>query len=167
MIVVQVTSVMGAYLFGILADKVQGKVSLAISLALMVGVIVSLYFNKTLTGFFILGGVAGFALTGVQSVSRMLVGQLSPKSRAGEFYGFFAVIGRTSSFIGPAIYGWIAAEVALMYEGRGMLVEVSEKLGQQIAMQTVNIFLIIGLVLLMFVNFRKGRKAADDAMKEG
>ncbi len=166
MIIVQITSVIGAYLFGILADKVQGKVSLAISLLMMIGVIISLYFNKTLTGFFVLGGLAGFALTGVQSVSRMLVGQLSPKNRSGEFYGFFAVIGRTSSFIGPAVYGWIAAELALMFEGQGMLVAAAEKAGQQIAMQTVNIFLIIGMVLLMFVNFKKGRKTAIEATQE-
>lgn len=167
MIIVQITSVIGAYLFGLLADKVQGKISLSISLLMMIAVIVALFFNKTLTGFFILGGLAGFALTGVQSVSRMLVGQLSPRPRAGEFYGFFAMIGRTSSFIGPAVYGWIAAELALMYEGRGMLVEAAEKTGQQIAMQTVNIFLIIGLVLLMVVNFKKGRQTAAAAAEEG
>lgn len=167
MIIVQITSVMGAYLFGIIADKVQGKVSLAISLVMMIAVIIALYFNQTLTGFFILGGLAGFALTGVQSVSRMLVGQLSPKNRAGEFYGFFAVVGRTSSFIGPALYGWIAAELALSFEGRGMLVAAAEKAGQQIAMQTVNIFLLVGLVLLMFVNFKKGRKTAEIASQEG
>ncbi|MCE5208850.1 MAG: MFS transporter [Chloroflexi bacterium] len=167
MIIVQVTSVIGAYLFGILADRVQGKLSLAISLILMIAVITALYFNKTLTGFFILGGVAGFALTGVQSVSRMLVGQLSPKDRSGEFYGFFAVIGRTSSFIGPAIYGWLAAEIAISFESKGYLVEAAEKTGQQIAMQSVNIFLIIGLIILMFVNFRKGQKTSIEVTNEG
>ena len=132
----------------------------------MIATIISIYFNKSLTGFYILGGMAGFALTGVQSVSRMLVGQLA-QNWAGEFYGFFAVIGRTSSFIGPAVYGWIAAELAISFENKGYLVEAAEKSGQQVAMQSVNIFLVVGLILLMFVNFRKGQKNAIEATNEG
>jgi UMF1 family MFS transporter len=165
MIIVQVTSVIGAYLFGILADRVQGKIALVISLVMMIGVIVALNFNNTLTGFFVLGGLAGFSLTGVQSISRMLVGKISPRDRTGEFYGFFAVVGRTSSFIGPTIYGWLAAEMAIFFQTKGYLVEQAERAGQRIAMQSVNVFLLIGLIILLFVNFRKGQQAAVAAIK--
>jgi UMF1 family MFS transporter len=108
-----------------------------------------------LTAFFIIGGVAGFALTGVQSVSRTMVGQLSPENKSAEFYGFFAVAGRTSSFIGPTLYGILAAEAALYFEKSGYMQLVAEQLGQRIALGSVIVFLIAGLIILLTVNLKK------------
>ena len=109
--------------------------------------------------FFLIGAVAGFALTGVQSVSRTMVSILSPSGHSAEFYGFFAVAGRTSSFIGPAFYGWLAAEAALWYQAQGQGVLLAEQSGQRLAILSIIAFLLIGLVLLLFVNETKGRAA--------
>jgi UMF1 family MFS transporter len=160
MIIVQITSIAGAYLFGILADRYNGKVSLIISLLLMISAVILVMFAQTLTAFFVIGGLAGFALTGVQSVDRTLTGLLSPKSRSAEFYGFFSVAGRTSSFIGPTIYGWIAAEVAILFQSQGTLVDQAERLGQKYAMLSVIAFLTVGLIVLLSVNVKKGQEAA-------
>jgi UMF1 family MFS transporter len=161
MIIVQVTSVAGAYLTGLLVDRLGGKHSLTISLLLMIGAVTMLFFNRSLTGFFLIGSLAGFALTGVQSVSRAMVGVLSPPGQSAEFYGFFAVAGRTSSFIGPTIYGWIAAEAALWYGGQGQSVALAEQSGQRLAILSIVVFLFAGLFLLLFVNERKARAAAQ------
>jgi len=104
--------------------------------------------------------LAGFALTGVQSVNRAMTGLLSPKSRSAEFYGFFSVAGRTSSFIGPTIYGLIAAEVAILFRSQGVLVNQAEQMGQKYAMLSVIAFLTIGLIILLSVNVKKGQEAA-------
>ncbi|MCJ7626660.1 MAG: MFS transporter [Anaerolineaceae bacterium] len=161
MIIVQVASVIGAYVFGILADKYSGKISLLISLVLMIAAILLLLLEPDLNGFYLIGSLAGFALTGVQSVSRMMVGKLSPKSRSAEFFGLFAVAGRSSSFIGPAVYGFLAAETALFFQSRGFEILQAEKVGQTYAMMSVCIFLIAGLIVLLFVNVKKGRAAAE------
>lgn len=160
-ILVQVTSVIGAYFFGIWADRWGSKRSLVISLLLMIAAVVWLYFNFSQTGFFLIGALAGFALTGVQSVSRTMVGKLSPPGQSAEFFGLFAVAGRTSSFIGPTIYGIVAAEMALRFAARGETAVVAEQMGQRVAILTIAAFLLVGLFLLFWVNEQKGIEAAN------
>ncbi len=162
MIIVQFTSVAGAYIFGILQDRMSSKYSLVIALIIMIASVVGLLFNKTLTGFFIIGGVAGFALTGVQSVSRTFVGMLSPRNKTAEFYGFFALAGRSSSFIGPTVYGIIAAEFALYYQKAGLSEILAEQSGQKVAIGSIIVFLVIGFFLLMLVNEKKGKAASNN-----
>ncbi|MBI9047842.1 MAG: MFS transporter [Anaerolineaceae bacterium] len=155
MIVVQLTSIVGAFLFGNIADHFGGKITLVISLFIMIGAVVWMIFNYSLTVFFIIGGIAGFALTGVQSVSRTMVGQLSPENKSAEFYGFFAVAGRTSSFIGPTLYGIVAAEAALYFERSGLTKLIAEQTGQRYALASVIVFLLVGLIILITVNLKK------------
>jgi len=165
-ILVQATNVVGAYAFGLLVDRVGGKRSLIISILMMIGVVIWLRFNQTQTGFFIIGAFAGFAMAGVQSVSRTMVAMFSPPGQSAEFYGFFAVTGRTSSFIGPAVYGWVAAEAALWYQAQGQAAALAEQLGQRLAILSIAAFLLVGLVLLWFVDEDKARQTAARAAGE-
>ena len=159
-ILVQATNVVGAYVFGMLVDRIGGKRTLALSILMMIGVVLWLYLNQTKTGFFIVGAFAGLAMAGVQSVSRTMVAMFSPPGQSAEFYGFFSVTGRTSSFIGPAVYGWVAAEAALWYQAHGQTVTLAEQGGQRLAILSIALFLLIGLGLLVFVDEGKARKAA-------
>ncbi len=159
-IVVQAASVAGAYGFGLLADRWSIKQTLIISLLLMIGAVVWLFFNYSIVAFFIIGGLAGFSLTGVQSLSRAMVGLLSPPGQSAEFYGLFAVAGRTSSFIGPTIYGLLAAEAAFRLTAQGNDPIFAEQWGQRIALLSILLFLGIGFSLLLLVNEKKGYAAA-------
>ena len=163
MIIVQVASVAGAYIFGLLADRRGGKFTLVVSLLLMIAAVVWLLFNETLTGFFLIGALAGFALTGVQSVSRTIVGMFSPAGQSAEFYGIFAVAGRTSSFIGPTIYGWIAAEAALRFMAQGQPDLLAEQAGQRVALLSIIIFLAVGLLVLLSVRESRARARREVA----
>jgi UMF1 family MFS transporter len=160
MIIAQVTSVAGAYLFGMLAHSTTSKRALLISLVLMTGAVVAMYFNRSLVGYFIIASTASFALTGVQSVSRTLVGVFSPPGQSAEFFGFFSVAGRTSSFIGPTVFGIVAAEATQWYLAQGNGAQISEELGHRVAILSILVFLVFGLVLLLFVNEKHGRAAA-------
>jgi len=162
MIIVQVTSVAGAYIMAMVGEKLGFKRSLIMSILMMVGVVLGMLFTKTIEGFFVIGALAGFALTGVQSISRTMVGYFAPEGKSAEFFGFFAVAGRTSSFIGPTIYGVLAAEAALWFQARGRPELIAEQMGQKIAIGSIAIFLLIGLVILMTVNEAKARSAADN-----
>jgi UMF1 family MFS transporter len=161
MIIVQVFSVIGAYVFGLLADRRGGKVTVVVSLLLMIAAVVWLLFNQTLMGFFLIGSLAGFALTGVQSVSRTMVGIFSPPGQSAEFYGIFAVAGRTSSFIGPTIYGLIAREAAYRFMARGEPERMAEQSGQRIALLSVIVFLAVGLLVLLYVRENHERKGRE------
>ncbi len=152
MIIVQVTSVIGAYVAGIAGVKFGYKRSLIYSILMMIGVVLGMLFAQNLTQFFIIGSLAGLALTGVQSVSRTLVGYFAPEGRSAEFYGLFAVTGRTSSFIGPTVYGFLAYEAAIYFQKQGHLVLAAEQLGQRVAIGSIIIFLLAGLLILLGVN---------------
>lgn len=151
MIIVQVTSVIGAFAFGNLAHRWTSKRALVLSLILMIFIVTGLLFVKSITWFIIIGALAGFALTGTQSVARTIVGQFAPENHMAEFYGFFEVGGRTSSFIGPAVYGFIAAEAALLYEAQGVDIASAEQLGIKIAIGSILFFLVFGTALLLWV----------------
>jgi UMF1 family MFS transporter len=161
MIIVQITSVVGAYLFGLIASDFGGKRSLVVALLLMLVPVFWLYFSDSKLAFYFIGGWAGFALTGVQSVSRTLVGMFSPPGKSAEFYGFFAVTGRTSSFIGPTIFGLLAAWATKRFELQGQVAELAEQSGHRVALFSIAAFLLTGLVLLLLVNEKKGRAAAQ------
>jgi len=155
-IVVQITNVAGAFVFGWLVDRIGGKRSLVFSILLMIAVVIWLYFNQTVTSYFFVGAAAGFAMAGIQSVSRTMVAFFTPPGQGAEFFGFFAVIGRTSSFIGPAVYGLVAAEAALWYQAKGQLEEVAEQSGQRLAILVIAAFLVVGLAFLAFVRDPRG-----------
>lgn len=166
MIMIMVTSIGGAYLFGHMADRLSSKRSLIIALALMLASIIWLYFDYSRTIFFVIGGIAGFALTAAQSVSRAFVGKLAPAAKSAEFYGFFAMTGRTSSFIGPTVYGFITAQGALWYQARGQAVTLAEQSGQRLAVLSIAAFLVLGIIALLFVNEKRGIAAAEKANEE-
>ncbi|MCJ7551298.1 MAG: MFS transporter [Anaerolineae bacterium] len=158
-IVVQVTNVAGAYVLGRMADRMGGKRALVLSILLMVLAIILMFFTQTAVFFFFVGALAGFAMAGMQSVSRTMVGVLSPPGQSAEFYGFFAVAGRTSSFIGPAIYGGVAYRVAQWYEKtRGLSATLAEQSGQRVAILSIGVFLLIGLAALTSVNEQQARE---------
>jgi UMF1 family MFS transporter len=160
MILVQVTNVAGAYLFGLLVDRIGGKPSLALALVMMIGIVLWLYFNQTLTGYYLIGAAAGFAMAGAQSVSRTMVAIFAPPGKSAEFYGFFSMAGRTSSFIGPAVFGWLAAEATLWYQDQGQTTAMAEQAGHRLAILSIAAFILAGLILLAFVNEKKARAAA-------
>jgi MFS transporter, UMF1 family len=153
----------GSFVFGFLADRTGCKGALALSLLMMLGVVTWLYFTQSQVVFFVIGALAGFAMAGAQSVSRTMVAVLAPQGQSAEFYGLFAVVGRTSSFVGPAIYGWLAAEAALWFQAQGRDPLFAEQAGQRLAVLSIAAFLIVGLVLLSRVDERKGRLAAVEA----
>jgi UMF1 family MFS transporter len=160
MIIVQVTSAIGAYVFGIWGEKGGYKQVLIYSILLMIGAVIWMIFNTTLTGYFIIGALAGFALTGVQSLSRTITGLFAPENKITEFFAFFAVAGKSSSFIGPTIYGIIAFRTALYFEGQGMDVLLAEQTGQRAGLFSIALFLIVGLLMLVSVNEKRARKVA-------
>ena len=160
MIVVQVTSAIGAYVFGIWGEKYGFKRALNWSILLMILAVVAMVFNPSLTGYYFIGALAGFALTGVQSLSRTMAGLFAPASKSTEFFSFFAVAGKSSSFIGPTIYGLLAFSATQFFTERGVGVTLAEQYGQRASIATIAVFLIVGFLILTSVNETRARKAA-------
>jgi len=173
-IIVQVTNVIGAYVYGLMSEKGGIKKSLVQSLILMIIAVIGMMFMPNKLGFFIVGALAGYAMAGVQMLSRTMVSVFAPEGKSAEFYGFFSLAGRTSSIIGPGVMGaaasglsaWILsemvkAEVATATNEGALL--ISEQIGHRLALITVVFFLLVGLMPLLWVNEEEGRRAAKEA----
>jgi len=88
----------------------------------------------------IMGLVAGPALGGTWTAQRIMVTELAPKEKFGEFFGFSKLSGKFSSALGPFIWG----TVMLTYDIIG-------KAAYGWAMISVGIIMAIGILIISFV----------------
>jgi UMF1 family MFS transporter len=88
----------------------------------------------------LMGIVAGPALGGTWTAQRIMVTELAPKEKFGQFFGFSKLSGKLSSALGPFIWG----TVMLTYDIIG-------KAAYGWAMISVGIILGIGIIIISFV----------------
>jgi UMF1 family MFS transporter len=91
--------------FARLAGRIGTRVSILIGIGVYVGVTVFAYFMTTATEFFVLAVVIGLVQGGVQALSRSFYSRLIPPDEAGEFFGFYNMLGKFAAVIGPALMG--------------------------------------------------------------
>ncbi|MHB8580977.1 MAG: MFS transporter [Ignavibacteriaceae bacterium] len=134
-IIVQSTSIFGAFIFGIISDHIGPKKTISITLFIWLIVIAGAYIDNTITGFYIVGLLAGLSIGSSQSCSRSLMALLTPKEREAEFFGFYdGLFGKSSAIIGPLVYGIIA--------------NISN---QRFAVLAIGLFFLAGLIILQKV----------------
>jgi UMF1 family MFS transporter len=150
-IILQVAGAAGSFLFGWISNKYSSKQAIVYALIMLMAVIACLYITDSKTLFYFIGALAGFSLSGVQAVSRTMVSQLSPQSKTTEFYGFLSVAGRTSTAIGPFVFGSTFALMLNWYTNHNYAVEIANKNAMYWAIGTVVVFLVIGLIFLLRV----------------
>jgi len=151
-IIIHITGAIGALVFGKIADRVSSKRAVAYSLIILIIALAVLFFigdNKII--FFIVGGFAGFSLSGAQAVSRTMVSQLAPPDKMTEFYGFLSVAGRTSTFVGPLVFSTLAFRMNNYYENIGWASDLAERGGQYWGIGSIILFLVVGFALLLTV----------------
>lgn len=155
-IIVQTTAILGAVVFGILADSIGQKKSIVISLLIWVFTIFLAFFTSSketflvqyLTewfswdsitiqkdSFYVVGLLAGSVMGATQSTSRSLMSKLTPNEKKTEFFGFYSFFGKSSAILGPLVFG-------LVSYGTG---------SQRAAILTICAFFIVGLFILGFV----------------
>jgi UMF1 family MFS transporter len=66
------------------------------------------WFLDSVTEFFALAVVIGLVQGGVQSLSRSFFGRLVPSGKGGEFFGFYNMMGKFASFLGPMLIASVA-----------------------------------------------------------
>ncbi|MFX1532350.1 MAG: MFS transporter [Promethearchaeota archaeon] len=88
----------------------------------------------------IMGLVAGPALGGTWTAQRIMVVELAPKEKFGEFFGFSKLSGKFSSALGPFVWGTIM----LSYDVIG-------KAAYGWAMISVGIIMGIGILIISFI----------------
>jgi UMF1 family MFS transporter len=133
----QLSSAAGALLFGWWQDRAGSINTLSVTLLLWIGVAVGAYFCTSKEMFFLVGNLAGLAIGSSQAGSRAVVSILSPREKAGEFFGFWGVFGKSSAIIGPLAMGVLADIFGLrvavvstvVFFGAGLLVLRTVRMG--------------------------------------
>ncbi|MGC9523077.1 MAG: MFS transporter [Anaerolineae bacterium] len=165
-ILVQITNVAGAFLFGQAVDRIGTKNAMLLSILMMVIAVALMFLAQTMAFFFFVGALAGFAMAGIQSISRTMVGVLSPAGRNAEFYGFFAVAGTISSVAGPAIFGATAYRMAHWYQNaHGMSGLLAEQTGHRAAVLAMGLALLLGMGVLVTVSQERAKATYTTALE--
>jgi UMF1 family MFS transporter len=150
-IILQVAGAGGAFLFGWISNKHSSKQAIVFSLLMLMIVVSVLFISDSKTLFYVIGALAGFSLSGVQAVSRTMVSQLSPRDKTAEFYGFLSVAGRTSTFIGPLVFGSLYAVMFDWYSARDFTPVMAKINSMYWAIGSILAFLLIGMFFLLRV----------------
>ncbi|GBL37214.1 uncharacterized MFS-type transporter YxiO [Anaerolineaceae bacterium] len=136
-LMVQFVAFGGALLFGRLAGWFGTQRALIGSL--VVWAAVSIYAYQFLTDafqFWLLGAVIALVLGGSQALSRSLFAQMIPPTQEAEFYGFYEISERGTSWWGTLLFGLVNQIYGSM----------------RLAILSTIVFFIVGLILLPFVN---------------
>lgn len=104
-LVVQFSAMAGALTLAKPTDRLGPRKVLTGVLIMWVVAGIAAYFVQSTTVFYGLAIVAGLGLGSVQSASRAYLSLLIPRGREAEVFGFYAFCGRTSSVIGPLLFG--------------------------------------------------------------
>ncbi len=110
--------------------------------------------------FYVLAIVIGLVQGGIQALSRSYYSRLIPKNQAGEFYGFFNMLGKFAVIIGPVLIGTVGLVVkgtllplASTPEQMDAITQIASRWG----IGAVSLLFILGGLLFYFVDEEKGK----------
>jgi UMF1 family MFS transporter len=107
LLITQFVGFPAAIAFGKLGERIGARRGILIALCVYLGVTVYGYRMKNANEFFVLAIVIGLVQGGVQSLSRSLYARLIPKDKAGEFFGFYNMLGKFAAVLGPTLMGLV------------------------------------------------------------
>tara|TARA_Y100000588_G_scaffold260745_2_gene275307 strand:+ start:20 stop:1279 length:1260 start_codon:yes stop_codon:yes gene_type:complete len=107
-LVVQISALLGSLAMARPTDVLGPKKVITTMLVLWSSVAVSAYFITSKSVFFAVAVVAGIGLGSIQAASRSFMSALIPEGKEAEMFGFYAFCGKSSSIIGPLIFGTIS-----------------------------------------------------------
>ncbi|HJT11555.1 MAG TPA: MFS transporter [Dongiaceae bacterium] len=134
-IALNVSSGLGAISFAWLDDWVGAKPTILIALSAMTVLSAAILLVDSKTAFIAIAVGLGLFFGPAQASSRSLMSRLAPPESRAEFFGLFALAGRVTAFLGPALVGWVTFAAQ----------------SQRAGMATILPFFVIGGIVLLFV----------------
>jgi UMF1 family MFS transporter len=135
-----VTSALGGYVAGILADRFGHKKVLMITLIGWVFILPLVGLVTNFTFFAIITTTMGIWFGGNWAVSRSMLAHLAPPQGHNLVFGYFSLAERASSFVGPIVWGLSLAGLAHLGSDK-----------YRYATVIVTVFILIGIFTLMKV----------------
>ncbi len=136
MLFIQFVAILGSILFGWIGERFGTKNGIIFSLAVWIGIVFYAYaFLDSVSGLFVLGFFVAMVLGGTQALSRSLFSRLIPTEKEAEYFGFYEISEKGSSWLGPLVFA-----ICVQITG-----------STQAAMLSIGVFFILGALLLLRV----------------
>jgi UMF1 family MFS transporter len=134
-IAINITAGAGAFAFGWVDDRIGARRTILIALACLIGFGAGILLVESTLWFWLFGLPLGLFLGPAQSASRSLMARLAPDDMRAEMFGLYALSGKATAFLGPAVFGLVTAATG----------------SQRLGMATIIVFLAVGGGLLLLV----------------
>lgn len=144
-----------AILFGRLGQRWGARQGVMIAIAVYFLVIIWAYQMENVWEFYALAVTIGLVQGGIQALSRSFYARIIPRSKSGEFFGFYNMMGKFAAVLGPLMMGWVAVLTG----------------STRLSILSVLLLFIAGAVLLALVDEKSGRAQArafdDEPVSDG
>ena len=147
---VVVIAIFASWATGFFVSKFGPKRVLIVALIGWSALAIAAVFADAKWTFWAIAVTMGFFWAGPQISDRVLLTYLTPNGQIGEFFGLFQMSGRLSAVIGPALWGltiWALSETG--------------DLAYRVALATLGIFLVAGLLVLRGVQVTREESDLD------
>jgi len=145
LLVTQFVGFPAALVFGRLGERRGARQGIMIAIFVYLLVIIWAYQMQQVWEFYALAVTIGLVQGGIQALSRSFYARMIPRTKSGEFFGFYNMMGKFAAVLGPLMMGWVA------------IITQSPRL----SILSVLLLFIAGAVLLALVDEEKGRRQAQ------
>jgi UMF1 family MFS transporter len=124
-------------LFGWLGDRISPMVGIFVAIVVYTAVTFYAVRMTTVTEFYIMGAAIGCVQGSIQAMSRSYYSRLIPADRASEFFGFYNMMGKFASVLGPFLMAATAAitgnsrlailSVAILFVGGAIMLAIQTR----------------------------------------
>lgn len=105
LLITQFVGFPAAIAMGALGERIGARRGILLGLAMYVAIAVWGGFIRAPWEFYTIAALVGLVQGGVQALSRSFYAGLIPPERAGEFFGFYNLLGKFAALIGPPLFG--------------------------------------------------------------
>jgi MFS transporter, UMF1 family len=140
-LIIQVVAILGAYLFGKVSTRFGNRTSLIWMLSVWIFVCLSAYSLKTDLQFYILSGLVGLVMGGIQSQARSTWSKLIP-SDTGDTASFFSFYDSTEKLA-----------IVLGMLGFGLIEQVTGSMRNSTLL--LSLFFIVSLLIIAFTRLKQ------------
>jgi len=142
-LMVQFIAIVGSLGFKYIASRMSTKTGIIISLiGWSIAVTLAYTWVHDERSFYLLGVLIAIVLGGSQALSRSLFSRIIPQEKASEFFSFYELTDKGTTWIGTMFFA-----LALQFSN-----------SYRLAIVSLIVFFIIGIVLLSFVDVKKALK---------
>lgn len=105
LLITQFVAFPSAILYNTFGQKVGIKRALLVAIGAYTIIAVFGFFMTKVIHFYLLAVCIGLFQGGIQALSRSYFSRLIPKENSSQFYGFFNMLGKFASIVGPLLFG--------------------------------------------------------------